>query len=132
MFAARQWKLIVLTVLFGAAEAFFINKVSGENPAWWWWLLLSVALVGAVGCAIWAVMPPVGATGIARRANTTDSNVNTGGSVIHQSVGGGGRNKNISVRADNGSFAVGAIGTIGQLNVGAPVRREDPAGHKQA
>jgi hypothetical protein len=120
---ARRWKPIVTTVLFGAAEAFVINKVSAERPAWWWWPLLVVALVGVIGCAIWAVLSRADEPASAPGDNTIDGEAKDGGVVTQQSAGANGQN--ISVRADNGSFAANRVDTINELNLGVPRRQED-------
>lgn len=127
---ARRWKPIVATVMFGAAEAFLINKVSSESPAWWWWLLLVVALLGVIGCAIWAVLPRADEGVGAQKGNTFGGGVEEGGVVTQQSAGTKGQN--ISVRADNGSFAANRVDKIKELNLGMPPRQEDPEEHRQS
>lgn len=121
---ARRWKLIVAGVLLAAAEAFFINKVSSDNPAWWWWLLLLLALIGVVGCALWALFAPTD-EGVARQGdNTLDGDVKDVGSVAQQSAGDKG--SNVSVHADRGSFAANRVDKIEKLSFGVPQPREDP------
>lgn len=113
---ARRWKPIVLGVLFGAAEAFFINKVSSESPAWWWWPLLVLALIGVIGCAIWAVFVPTDESPVRRSGNALDGDVKDHGVVTQQSAGAKG--SSISVHAENGSFAANRIDKIEELNFG--------------
>lgn len=127
---ARRWKPIVIAVLFGAAEAFVINKVSAERPSWWWWPLLVVALVGVIGCAIWAVLPRSDEADVARGDNTIDGEVTDGGVVTQQSAGDKGQN--VSVYADNGSFAANRVDKIKELNLGVPPRQEDPKERRQS
>lgn len=119
----RRWKPIVTGVLFGAAEAFFINKVSSENPNWWWWLLLGFALIGVIVCAIWAVLTPTGEVDATRGDNTVGRGVNNGGTVIQQSAGAKGQNT--SVYADNGSFAANRVDRIDEINFGEPQQKDD-------
>ncbi|MCQ4363450.1 MULTISPECIES: hypothetical protein [Mycobacteriaceae] len=116
-------KLIAAGILLGAAEAFFINKVSADNPHWWWWLLLVLALIGAIGCGIAAVINPGGSDAV-RGGNNIAGDGADGSKATQQSAGDNGQN--ISVQADNGSFAANEVGNIGQLNFGAPVQRSDP------
>jgi hypothetical protein len=127
---ARRWKPIVSAVLFGAAEAFVINKVSAESPAWWWWPLLVVALVGVIGCAIWAVLPRADKADVARGDNTIDVEVKDGGVVTQQSAGAKGQN--VSVYADNGSFAANRVDKIKEINLGEPGRQADPEEPRQS
>lgn len=127
---SRRWKPIVIGVLFGAAEAFFINKVSSDSPDWWWWLLLVTALVGVVGCAIWAVLIPTEEADVERGDNTVGGDIKDGGVAPQQSIRGEG--KNVSVHADNGSFAANRVDKIKEINFGVPRPQEDPNEPRQS
>jgi hypothetical protein len=101
-----------------------INKVSSENPDWWWWLLLVLALVGVIGCAIWAVLIPTEEASVERGDNTVGGDVKDGGVASQQSAGAKGQN--ISVYADNGSFAANRVDKIKEINLGGARRQDDP------
>jgi hypothetical protein len=119
---ARRWTPLAVEILFGAAEAFVINKVSGDDPAWWW-LLLVLALIGVFGCGIWAWLTRDDAD-VARGDNHVNGDVKDGGVATQQSAGAHGQNINVS--ADNGSFAANEVSTIGTLNVGTPPGKQAP------
>lgn len=114
---ARRWKPFAVGTVFAAAEAFFINKVSGDDPAWWWWMMLLLALVGVIGCGVWAWLTP-SEVEEAQGNNFVRGDVKDGGAATQQSAGAHGQN--INLRADNSSVAVNEIGIIGTLNVGQP------------
>lgn len=117
----RRWSFVATGVLFGAAEAFAVNKVSGDRP--WWWLVLVLALIGVMGCAAGTVFAPEDESGASGGDNTIGDDVRDSGVATQQSAASDG--KNISERADDGSFAANEVGWIGELNLGVPQRRED-------
>ncbi|OBB09571.1 hypothetical protein A5731_21830 [Mycolicibacterium conceptionense] len=116
----------MLTVLSGAAEAFSINKVSGADPEWWWWLVVAVALVGALVGAVWGLRMRDGDA-----ATTTSSTGNragdTMGSVVVSQQNTGDKGRNISISADNGSFAAYRVDEIKDLTIGEH-RKKEPGG----
>lgn len=118
---ARRWKPIVVAVLFGAGEAFCINKVSADNPSWWWWLLLVAALVGVIGCGLWALFIEPDEKDVP--SNNVAGDVKKGGKVTQQSTGEKGRNGSVS--ADNGSFAAYRVDKIEDLTIGQARRPPD-------
>jgi hypothetical protein len=102
-------------------EAFGINKVSGDHPAWWWWPVVIAAAVGVAGCAIWGIVsqrrgPP---------RTVVDQRGGAGSGNTPQPVVGEGHN--VNMKADNNSVAAYKIDT---LNWGTPTIRpndeEDP------
>jgi hypothetical protein len=117
---AHRWKPIVLTVLFGAAEAFFINKVSGDDPEWWWWPLVALALIGAAGSAIWGWKMGDGDNAGLGTDNDVDE-AKDSAAVTQQTTGEKGRN--VSVSADNGSFAAYRVDKINDLTIGEPPKK---------
>jgi hypothetical protein len=103
---SRQWKPVALGVVFGAVEAFAINKVSGHNP-WWWWAVLVAAGTGVIGCGLWGLRRGAADPG----AEVPQPAVSQGdNSVVQQDVRGSqqhlaGDGRNVSISADNNSIA---------------------------
>ena len=108
---SRRWKPIVVGVLFGAVEAYAINKVSADNPRWWWWVVVGVAMVGVLASAIWAAL-------IDRQQENAGNQAN-----LANQQGGAGRNVNIS--AQDHSVAAYEVGTLnfGQVDKKQPDER---------
>ncbi len=106
---SQQWKPVALGAVFGAVEAFAINKVSIDNPRWWWWAVLVAALSGIIACGLWGLRR--GAAGPDGEVAEMESAVSQrDNSVTQQNVKGSsqhlsGEGSTISISADNNSIA---------------------------
>jgi hypothetical protein len=94
---SRRWKPIVGAVLFGALEAYAINKVSADNHRWWWWVVVGVALVGVLASAIWAAL-------VERQQDNAGNQANLANK--------GGAGPNVNVSAQDHSVAAYEVGTL--------------------